>query len=77
MSLGRSCSSVIASKVSISLSDDPLWSPTDACSETQAALEAGVTPVVVVRKGNAPLSDEEKKAWEGKTIGSFEQFSFR
>lgn len=44
--------------------------------ETQAALEAGMTPVVVVREGNAPLSEEEWRTWGESVVESFDQVGF-
>ena len=44
-------------------------------TEAQAAKEAGISTVIVIREANAPLSDEEKSAFI--TITSFEELSFQ
>ncbi|XP_043272507.1 enolase-phosphatase E1 [Venturia canescens] len=48
---------------------------TDVAKEAQAAKEAGITAKIVVRPGNAPLTDEEKVNFT--TIESFLDLSFQ
>ncbi|KAH3688700.1 hypothetical protein WICPIJ_000300 [Wickerhamomyces pijperi] len=45
----------------------------DNVKEVSAALEAGLNSLIVVREGNAPLSEEDLKV--SKTITSFDQIS--
>lgn len=48
---------------------DMPWSPT----EIQAALDAGMKAAVVDRKGNAPLSDEDRQRYN--VVGSLEEIN--
>lgn len=52
------------------------WAADYARAESQAALEAGLTPVVVVREGNAPLSAEEQETWKDAIVENFGQVRF-
>ncbi|XP_014210153.1 enolase-phosphatase E1 [Copidosoma floridanum] len=48
---------------------------TDVPKEAEAAKAAGLSAIIVVREGNAKLSDEDKAAY--KTIESFAELSFQ
>lgn len=48
---------------------------TDVVKEAEAAKEAGITATIVIREGNAPLSEEEKTAFS--TIKTFDELSFQ
>jgi len=45
--------------------------------ESRAAQNAGLTSVVVVREGNGPLGEEEKRTWEPAVIENFGQVTFQ